>query len=233
MVGTRASLLHRFFGFSGVASASVVAMALGAAGCQSTNDVQPTIASAPPRPTSPPVEPPPDELVPTKTQKARAIYNMANRYYDNKDYTVALNEYKRALDVDGDYFRAYSKIGLCYYAQQKYDAEILYYERCLEICPTFTEALKNLANALLARDDVEKALRYYEKLLVIEPEHGVALFNSALINLDLEQPAVAKARLKKFISLYPNDPLIAKAKLHLAEAEKMVEDKEERDRLQR
>jgi tetratricopeptide (TPR) repeat protein len=91
------------------------------------------------------------ELERDKSNKATlslSLLPLGERQYRIKDFTGALNTYKRALSLDPHNPIIYYRLGYVYTQNGKLDEAIEQLQKALELDPTFVEALANLGYVL-------------------------------------------------------------------------------------
>ncbi|MEZ6185562.1 MAG: tetratricopeptide repeat protein [Planctomycetota bacterium] len=138
-----------------------------------------------------------------RTQLAREIYLSGVASMNRNDYDAAEREFKQALTVDPEFYRAHFKLGLCYFYQGRYGYEVTQYRKCLVINPHFVPAWQNLGNAYLTQDALELARDAYEHVLELEPNHAQAIYNKALVEYDLGSRQEAARLFRRFLELTP------------------------------
>jgi tetratricopeptide (TPR) repeat protein len=80
-------------------------------------------------------------------------------------------------------------------------------------------AYMTLASAQLRRDDPASAAQSFDAAAANSPYDAFtaeALYNAALVYIDLEEAAKARQRLEKIVDDHPQSPYLDKAELHLA-----------------
>ena len=75
------------------------------------------------------------------------LFFSANNYYQKQDYTKALEEYRRVLDIGFESGRLYYNMGNCFFKLGKPGYAILYYEKALRLMPQDGDLRSNLAYA--------------------------------------------------------------------------------------
>lgn len=139
----------------------------------------------------------------SRTQLAREIYLSGVASMNRNDYDAAEREFKQALTVDPEFYRAHFKLGLCYFYQSRYGYEVTQYRKCLVINPHFVPAWQNLGNAYLTQDALELARDAYEHVLDLEPNHAQAIYNKALVEYDLGSRQEAARLFRRFLEVTP------------------------------
>ncbi len=91
----------------------------------------------------------PIELEPTKIELtshlAEAYNNRGNIYFKLGNFTQAISDYNKAVELKGNYEDPYYNLGFTYYKQGNLTQAISNYNKAIEINPKDTEAYHNLA----------------------------------------------------------------------------------------
>ena len=90
----------------------------------------------------------------------------------------AIAHYRRALEINPDYFEAHHNLGVVLFGRGQVDEAVIHYRKALNINPDCLEARCNLGTALASRGQVEEALANYEKALGL----ATTQHNSALVD---------------------------------------------------
>jgi len=125
--------------------------------------------------------------------QAQKIYLHGVELFNQGKWALADAEFDSALNVYPNYYRAWSKKGICAYELQQFKNEKLYYQRCLNLQPDYGEALFALGNAYLYDDELEKAVPLYKSLLESDRNHAGALLNLGICYFELAGSAPSSA----------------------------------------
>lgn len=101
---------------------------------------------------------------------AKYFYNKATVYNDEGKYTLAIDNFKKALEQDPHSIEIIFNLGVAYLNKKEYDSGIECFENVLNISPDEAAAFSNLALSHAKKHDFEKAILYYQKVLAINPE---------------------------------------------------------------
>jgi len=107
---------------------------------------------------------------------AAAHFNMANAYFELKNYDKALYHYFEAYNIDKDDFYALTNIGDCYAVQKWFEESLEYYHKALEINPTHNEAVLGIVNALSELGRINEARIFVERAFKKNPQNIDLLF---------------------------------------------------------
>ena len=158
---------------------------------------------------------------PERTQRAREIYLGGVRLLAGTPPQVgqAIRELQQALAIDPRFYRAHFKLGICYYHEGHYELEINEYKKCLAINPGYVPAWLNLGHAHLAKDELEQARDAYQQVLDREPSHAVALYNKALVELDLNNSNESLRLFRSFVQIDGSGEMGQRARQYIQELE--------------
>jgi len=107
---------------------------------------------------------------------AAAHFNMANAYFELKNYDMALHHYFEAFNMDKEDFQALTSIGDCYAVQKWYEESLEYYYKAIEKNPTYNEAVLGIVNALNELDKIEEARAFVINAFEKAPQNIDLLF---------------------------------------------------------
>ena len=85
-------------------------------------------------------------------------------------YDEAINEYKKAIEMDPRYDSPYFNLGLLYFEQRKYDEAIKFFNGALKINPKFIKAHNYLGEAYARTGRRQKALFHWRESLKLDPD---------------------------------------------------------------
>lgn len=92
----------------------------------------------------------------------------------------ALTAFRKSLDCDGGYARAFNGNGLVYVKLGKSDKAIAAFEQAVRIDPARADFINNLGYAYLIENSYEKAEQYFVRTLSVDAEYTTARNNLAL-----------------------------------------------------
>lgn len=98
-------------------------------------------------------------------------YSLTRQYettQDKKYLEGAAEEYRAALGLDPNHFRALNNMGTVMHRLEKYEDAIGYYNRVLEINPTYARAMENSALAFQSLHRYDDALSMWKRALDYE-----------------------------------------------------------------
>ena len=116
--------------------------------------------------------------VSSEEEKAVEYYKLGYEFYSLKDYTVAVEEIKKALDIKSDYPHARYLLAECYFQQKEYKLAQVEYERVVtdsEINEYTDDALWGSGWCYYLLGEYEEAAKRFLKLLNDFPDSDLAL----------------------------------------------------------
>ena len=109
------------------------------------------------------------------TTKNYLAYNNLGYYLSNRGkIEEAMENYRRALEINPDYEDARNNLGYALAGQKKYAEAIGQYQIALRIKPSHVEVHNNLGNALSEIGHVDEAIEHYRFVLAHQPDHADA-----------------------------------------------------------
>lgn len=127
---------------------------------------------------------------------AEAFYNLGNELQELGQLERAVDNYRRALEINPGYAEAHSNLGNVLRDLGQLDEAVASYRRALELKPDYAEAHSNLGNALRDLGQLDDAVASYHQALKINSDCAVVHFNlgNALRDLGELDDAVASYR---------------------------------------
>jgi tetratricopeptide (TPR) repeat protein len=107
--------------------------------------------------------------------------NLGDVYARQKNYTKAIEEFKKATEINPRYADAYHNMANTYQAMGKIDEAATNYQKALEFNPKLWQSHQNLASIYFNRNDFQKAREEIEKALKINPTDSSLQENWKLI----------------------------------------------------
>jgi len=109
------------------------------------------------------------------TKKNYLAYNNLGYYLSGqRKVEEAMENYKKALEINPQYEDAYNNMGYALAGLKRYPEAIAHYEAALRMKPKHTEVHNNLGNALADTGRIDEAIIHYRIVLSQAPEHADA-----------------------------------------------------------
>ena len=101
---------------------------------------------------------------PTLLKEAIPIYNDGIEAFENQMYNLAIENFKKVIDLDPYFTDAYDMIAIAYRRTDQIESAIEYYKRSLKIFPKNRLAHSNLGLTYIQGNQFNKAEEIYKKL---------------------------------------------------------------------
>ena len=111
----------------------------------------------------------------------------ADRKYIEGDFSGAIQDYSKAIDLNPNYAFAYFTRCISYAALKQYERAIQDYDKAIELNPNYADAYNNRSNCYLSKHELEKALEDCNKALQLSPNYPEFHHTLASVYLALEQ----------------------------------------------
>lgn len=140
-------------------------------------------------------------------------YNLGNAYFKMSKNDLAIQEYKKAIELNPDYMSTYINLGGVYNIQHSFDEAIALFKKALEINPDDKEAK---ANILIAEENkkkfegkpvksMEEIEAQIQETVAKKPDDPNTLNNAGVIYAQKGQVDKALEYFEKAASFKPND----------------------------
>jgi tetratricopeptide (TPR) repeat protein len=135
---------------------------------------------------------------------AHGYNSFGNLFYDLGRFNQAIEQYKKAIELDPAYVVAYNNRGLALRSLGKYEEALTQYLKATELEPTNPDVFNNIGNALYDLKKYEEAIAQYIKAIELDSNFVDAYNNRGLALKNLRRYEEAIAQYTKAIELDPN-----------------------------
>lgn len=153
---------------------------------------------------------------------AKYYYGRSSANYDLKNYEAVIDDCKRVVTIDDNFYTAYTMLGDVYDTYGDKDKAIANYEKAISIAPTREYAYNELGKVYYAKGDYKNAVLVFNRILDKNPNIVTSLEYRADCNFKLLDYANSIEDYSKLISLNPDkfQNLMNKANVELAAGKK-------------
>jgi len=109
------------------------------------------------------------------TPYAQIHYRLGIIYGDRGDVARALNEYRRAIEIDPDYPQSYLNLGALLAREGRLDEAVSVFEEAIGIAPRYANAWLNLGMAQIAGGRLDQAIDSLDTAVSLDPGSAAAL----------------------------------------------------------
>lgn len=147
------------------------------------------------------------------SQLANDYYDNGLKKYNNENYTDAIQDFQKALDLvtksdvsyNQIYLDSYNRIGLCYYELHKYETALKYLDKVIGLDSTFAGFYFNRALVYGEMENNIGAIDDYTNAIKLKPDFAFAYANRGIIYLNLGHREEACQDFKKALDLGDNE----------------------------
>ncbi len=123
--------------------------------------------------------------------------------HGNGNFLIAIDRYKKALDLDLNFFPAMNNIANSYKAIGNFEKAESYYDKVIKIKPDYFQAINNYANLKALIYEYSSAIKLYEKALEIKENDITVLFSLANAYHSVGDIEKTKKIISKILELNP------------------------------
>ena len=123
--------------------------------------------------------------------------------HGNGNYLIAIDKFKRALDLDPNFLPAKNNLANSYKAIGNFEKAEFYYKNVLKIKPNYIQALNNYANLKALIFDYYPAIELYNEALKIKENDETILFTLANAYHAIGKTEKTKEIVEKILRLNP------------------------------
>jgi tetratricopeptide (TPR) repeat protein len=135
---------------------------------------------------------------------AEAYNNRGVAYDELNQHERAIEDYRKAIELNPNYAGAYSNRGVAYDELNQHERAIEDYNNAIELNPNYAEAYYNRGNAYAELNQQERAIEDYRKAIELNPNDAKAYSNRGLAYDKLNKHERAIEDYDNAIELNPN-----------------------------
>lgn len=145
------------------------------------------------------------KLVYLNPGKPEYYYGRSSANYDLKNYDAVIDDCKKVLSIDDNFYTAYTMLGDVYDTYGDTDKAVANYEKAIRISPTREYAYNELGKVYYTKKDYENALKVFDRILEKNPNIISSLEYSADCNFKLLNYDKSIEYFTKLIKLSPDN----------------------------
>lgn len=134
---------------------------------------------------------------------ASAHNNLGNVFKENNQADKAIEEYKKAVEIDPENAKAHFNLASLYQEQGKINDAVFHYKETIRIKPDLEEVYNNLGNIFMNEGRFEEALKAYKESIKILPGYFLANLNLGVVYYKTGQLLQSIKYFEKALSLNP------------------------------
>ncbi len=117
----------------------------------------------------------------TLTSDVLNHFNSGVTFYNQKEFSKAIQAYQKVIELDPTYVEAYNNMGIVYQMLGNADRAFGAYQKATEINPRYEKGYNNLGILLLLKGRYEEALGSFQKALAVNPDNIEAHINLGIL----------------------------------------------------
>lgn len=133
---------------------------------------------------------------------AKEAFDVAEEEFGKGNYTLAIQSFKKARELQPNYYAATLYLGDSYYEKEDYENAIKYFKEAHEMQPKLLEAAKFLFDGYRKAKKKDEALDALKEALLIYPSNDMMLKAEKFVTEDLGKKFDRKW---EFRGIYPNE----------------------------
>ncbi|MEI9475835.1 MAG: tetratricopeptide repeat protein [Deltaproteobacteria bacterium] len=137
------------------------------------------------------------------SSEATNHFNLGLLYHKNNKLPEAIEEYKKAVQIDPFNTGAHNNLGMAYKDLGRYEEAVNHYQKALSIDPKYGKARHNLAVALYQQGDLERAALELNLTISSNPKMPESYNNLGLLYKKLKKFPEAREFFQKGLSIDP------------------------------
>ena len=130
--------------------------------------------------------------------------NLGDMYGRHGDLDKAIEEFKKAIDLNPGYGDAFHNLANIYLQQRKIDLAIENYKKATEINPNLWQSYSNLSGIYFRQENYQEAEKYINLAIEVNPNVSMSYYNLAVIYHKLGRENI-KPILEKALNLDPEN----------------------------
>ncbi len=140
-------------------------------------------------------------------QTAEDYNNRGTDYYNQNNFTQAMSDFNKALEINPNCAPAYSNRGFLYDKQGNFTQAITDYNKALEIDSNYAPAYNNRGALYEKQGNLTQAMFDYNKAIKINPNYEPAYNNRGALYEKQDNLTLAISDCTKAIEIDPNDAM--------------------------
>ncbi len=133
--------------------------------------------------------------------KVEVYLGLGNAYYEKNEPRVAIDYYKKVVDLDPENIEAYVNLGNAYFSEEEFNKSVESYKMALQLSPDDSNIYSNLGVAYIEMGEIEKAHKYLEESIRLDPANESAIYNLGILFAINNNGEKAMEQYRKLIEL--------------------------------
>ncbi|MHC4605557.1 MAG: tetratricopeptide repeat protein [Planctomycetota bacterium] len=131
------------------------------------------------------------------------FYADGAKEFRNGNYETAVAHFRKAVDLDDSFFRAFAYLGMTYDKMGKIDEAIEAYRECIELAPDYHKAFNNVGELYRRKGLLDYASMVFKMATEIAPTNAIYFYNLGITYSDIGMLRHAEEALTRAFELEP------------------------------
>ena len=128
--------------------------------------------------------------------------------FELKEFNHSIEKWKKAIDLNSNYFQAYNNLANAFLNLKKYDEALENFNRAIKINQNDFQVYNNIGNTLTKLNKYQEALNFYDKAIQIKPDDIYAYIFKGHVLTELGKFKESLEFYNNAYTLNPNHPLL-------------------------
>ena len=130
-------------------------------------------------------------------------FNSGVAFYDQKEFSKAIQAYQKVIELDPAYVEAYNNLGIIYQEIGNFDKALEVYHKAIDINRRYEKTFNNLGILHFLNERYEESIEAFQKALAINPNNIESHINLGILFKKQGQMDQAIGSYQKALSLNP------------------------------
>jgi tetratricopeptide (TPR) repeat protein len=130
-------------------------------------------------------------------------FNSGVTFYDQKEFSKAIQAYQKVIELDPTYVEAYNNLGIIYQEIGNFDKALEVYHKAIDINPRYEKTFNNLGILHFLNERYDESIEAFQKALAINPNNIESHINLGILFKKNGQVDQAIESYQKALSLNP------------------------------
>ncbi len=127
-------------------------------------------------------------------------------YQLNNNYTMAIDDYSKAIEFDSMYAPAYNNRGLVHHKKGNLDQAILDFNKAIKLHPMSAKAYNNRGTVQYEKGNIASAILDFNKAIELDSMYAKAYYNRSIVYDAKNLSAQAVDDYERYLRLSPDTP---------------------------
>ena len=139
----------------------------------------------------------------TLTSDVLNYFNSGVTFYNQKEFSKAIQAYQKVIELDPAYVEAYNNLGIIYQEIGNFDKALEVYHKAIDINRRYEKTFNNLGILHFLNERYEESIEAFQKALAINPNNIESHINLGILFKKQGQMDQAIGSYQKALSLNP------------------------------